>query len=1156
MSRKIQTSKFEINKSRNGGKVIIRLLFAGLILAVVLGLIFIWLVRALPHVAIAEISELTNAKIDVESVDFNFDGSVLIKKLVIRPDQTRDERRETRDDKAILKADTVYARFGLGSLLLLGPRLKEIRINDFVFDAQYDLDTGQWNIAALKINVPKNGAGGLPFVHLEKGTLQYSKVSKGQAEVLAAVPIDMRFRPAEEILGGYSFDITTAQRADSGRSRLFGSWRPGRITIAGGISSVGIPAFIPREAGTLEKAWVINLLDAELSYDRGNNYSLKLKIEDLLYSRENASEPLAFDRPAFLAKSGLLTAWQRFFSRYRPAGRLDMDLEASGNFNRLSEGTLAGKVYCKDVSICDRKFPYVIEQITGQVDFTENSVILNNLDGKHGGVKVTFNGWSKDFGPNQRYQIQIASDNMALDKDLYDALNAKQKELWSAFSPSGLAAIDYRLSGETSLAEGQQSQTDKKKTLTVELHDAEATYQSFSYPLKNLTGKLSFDRDSITVADVVSQTNGGKITFNGKVTECNTERPIYYLSIKANDISFDSTLAKRLLAKQSDFYNRFDVIGLADAEVTIFTPTEYLGPTSFFADLALKKTSVEVNKCPPINPRTCAGGQALPTGGRAKNLVISDVSAKVILTPDSTSIKNFTGRYGQSLICLVGGILHTDKGQPSRYHLTLTAEQVQLSDDLIGLLPTPVGKMVSEWQPKGKINLSAYLNKAADKDQPDYQITVNCLGDSVNFKRFAYPLRDVTGRLIITNNKVALDNITAAPADSAKATVDGSTIKLNGQITLADSTFREGSFVLSASDILFGEQLACALPEGIASSYQALSPAGRFDLDLDNIKIFKPVLSQAEGAEAGQTYIDFAGTAKFKACHFNISGTPAELEAVLKTKGSYKTGHGFTPEGVNLTAENLEIKGKSITNLTADINYNPRLQSWEAENLLADCYGGRLIGTLEFSGASDGQESAKEGDGALEYLLQVGFDNIDLRRFLAGSKPPETSQASHTSGTMSGSLSIGARIGDNSSRIGRCRLAIKDMQVGKLSPLAKLLYVLKLKEQKDFAFEQMVIDSYIKGDRLFFEKFDLSGEAVAFYGSGWMDLQNENINLTLTARGERLAAAEPSIMQSLAEGLGGAVVRMEVTGNVHDPKVETRTLPVIEDSLEIIGKPR
>jgi hypothetical protein len=115
------------------------------------------------------------------------------------------------------------------------------------------------------------------------------------------------------------------------------------------------------------------------------------------------------------------------------------------------------------------------------------------------------------------------------------------------------------------------------------------------------------------------------------------------------------------------------------------------------------------------------------------------------------------------------------------------------------------------------------------------------------------------------------------------------------------------------------------------------------------------------------------------------------------------------------------------------------------------------------------------------------------------------------------------------------------------------LDVLKLTEPKDFVFEQMLVDSYIKHNRLFFEQVDLSGRTVAFNGSGWMDLRDQSLDLTLTARGRRGAGAEPSVLQSLTEGLGSAVVRMEVTGNVHDPIVTTKTLPVIEDTLEILG---
>jgi hypothetical protein len=1151
-----KTAHSRRDKAKRRSVTLTRWLLLALFLLTVLAFIVSRTWRSLPKIAVTEISELTGCKVETKSINFKFDGSALIEGLVIRPHQKQ------KYDNALIKAKTVFARFSIGSLLLLRPRLKEIYINDFTFNAQYNSDTNRWNLAALKLEVQKSKAGKMPLISLSGGTLQYGKVSNGQATVLAAVPIDMRFRPAEGMLGGYRFDIITAKKANSDsstnkiserrdRSRLAGLWLPGRVTVTGGISSAGIPAF--------ENAWVIEALDAALNYDRRNNFLLKLKIRDSSYLKESSSETLSLGKPeSAFGRSVLFTALQNFFTRYNPVGKVDMDIEVSGNFSQLSKSTVTGKVCCKDVTVCDVRFPYTIEQVTGQIDFTENSVILNELCGRHGDVEVTMAGWVKDFGPDQRYQIKIASNNMALDNDLYEALNPKQKIFWSAFSPNGLATIDYSVS-RSALGE----QMVKQKALDVELRDAEAVYRRFPYPLKSLTGKLYFDNDSITVSDVVSKANGGKITFNGAVNQYNADQPFYNLSIKASNVPFDPTLARTLLAEQGALYNQFDMTGLADADIKIFTATEDMGQessqvgrssqrnpaelgqealsysssksrwTSFFADVNLKQASLKANK---------------------SGLVISDISAKVHLKPYSTSIKNFTGRYGQSLVSLVGGIwlADTDKAQSPRYYLALGAQQAQLSDELIGMLPASLAKTVLELEPEGRVNISANLRKANSSQQngwPDYNISVECLGNSINFKRFLYPLKNITGRLTMTNNKVTFEDFTALPADSTQEIhppLTDSTpfdklrtgIKLNGQIALVDNAFSEGSFQLSAKDISLGEHLTCALPASAVAFYQVLSPTGRFDLNLENVKITK--------ADNGEKQIDFAATLAFTACNFNMSGTRAELDAVLKTEGLYLTGSGLSDGHVSVIADNLKIKGKSMTGLKADVIYDPHLRNWLSKNLTADCYDGRLTGKLEISPAG----------GTLEYLLQVAFDDVDLKQFLLGEEAADAATTSYTSGTMSGSLNIGAQIGDNSSRLGRCRLAIKNMQVGKLSPLAKLLYVVKLTEPKDFAFERMIVDSYIRSDNLLFDVFDLSGETVAFHGSGSMSLKNANIDLNLTARGRRLVGNEPTFLGSLTESLGRAVVRIEVTGNVHDPKVEIKTLPVVKDSLKILGTPR
>ena len=1000
------------------GKRILRCLSVVLVVVAALWFGFNVAGKILCPIAIAQIAELTNTQINVGSVDLNLDGSVFIEDLSIKLYQ-----KQTEDDE-ILSAQGVYARFGIISLLLLRPQLKEISVNDFAFNARYDSDAHRWNLADLKLNLPKKGPGKMPLILLERGILRYSEQSQGLAKVIAAVPVNLTLRPAEKTEDGCIFYITMAKKAGFDRSVLMGFYRPGRVKITGALSSVHFPLF--------EMPWSISVFDAELDYDRSRDYSLKLKIKDLLSKNVSTGGAFGSGGPSFLERFGLYNALQKFLNRYRPVGEIDLDVEVSGNLSRPSESALLGKVHCKDISICDRKFPYRIEQLAGEIGLTERSATLNNLCGSHGNVKLFFNGWSRDFGPDWKYQIWITSDNMVLDDALYDALSTKQKRFWSAFSPSGVAAIDYRVS--------RKSATDKKKILTVELFGVDAAYHHFPYPLGNLTGRLLFDPDNITISNLRSQLNGREITLNGRVTACSTDRPICDISVKAEDVLLDSILGSALSDRQRYFYEQLDMTGSADADIEIFTPKEDSAPTTFIADVSLKKTSLKVPELQKESETEMLEVNKLP-------LLVSDISASVVFTPGLIRIENFAGRYGQGPVSLTGRIWTGDESQQPRYCLSINTEQIEINDDLIFVLPASLEKVVSELHLGGQINLTADLNRAGTDDCPDYKMTVDCLGNNIDFEEFRYPIKDITGSLTITKKGVEMKDITATVVDDVRMEPKASGVKINGQVSLVDDDFDNGRLQPSSADI-------------------------------------------------------------------------------------------------TLTAETFRVKGKAFRSLKADVYYDPSRQSWVAENFLADSYGGKVTGNLQL------KQSANR---PLEYLLQIGFNDIDLERFLSDTKHKQTNQNGYTSGKMDGSLSIAGPLAENLPRIGQCRFQIVDMQVGKLSPLAKLLNVLQLNESKDFAFDRMLVDSYINHDKLFFEQFDLSGESVAFNGTGWLNLKTEDVDLTLTARGRRLATAEPSVFQSLTEDIGRAVVRMDVTGNVYDPQVKTSTFPAIKEAMEILG---
>ncbi|UCC22658.1 MAG: hypothetical protein JSW23_00890 [Planctomycetota bacterium] len=999
-----------------------RWLIRGLVLAVILWPVGVMTGRMLLHVTVAQIIKLTNSKVAFESIDYSFDGSISLEKLVISP------YIRLSDDDAILKAEKVYARFGVGSLLMLRPSLKQLSIKGFVFNAQHDIDTDSWNFGALKIKPSRGGSGKIPRILLEDGILQYSEVSNGQIKRTAALPINASLGFDKETPEGYRFVVTAAKAPEPGKSPLTGFVRPGQIVLKGAVPRINLPDF--------GRTWEVTSLHAELDYDRRWNYILKLKVIDLRGSFTRATDDAASEDSSALQRSGPFAALTRFFHRYRPAGLVDIKLQASGSLSKISGTTLSGRVYCKDISICHRSFPYQVERLTGEVDFTEQSAVLNNLRGYHDDVELFFDGFTREFGPNRKYDVRITSDNMALDQDLYEALKPRQKKFWSLFSPTGLAAIDYRLS--------RYPPADKERSLAVQLLGAEAAYSNFPYPLRNLSGTLLFDYDTVTASDLVSETDGSKITINGKATSCRTDRPISDFRVKAENVPLDSTLASALPPAQKPLYDRLCMAGSADADIKVFTPQQDLSPTTFNADVFFKEASLKASFLELAQPAETSSDS--PTKKQSP-LTFSDVSARTVFTPDLIRIEEFAGRCEFGAASVTGRIL---PGEQPQYDLVLHTDEVQISDELIDMLPASLSKVASELNPEGKVNLGIAVGKGPTGDKADYKMTVDFLGNSVNSRKFPYPLKDITGSLSVTGNTVIFDDIVATPADGNHVIAGAPVIKIDGQVMFADETSEAGQCKVSNGDVAF-------------------------------------------------------------------------------------------------VAESLRIKGAALANLTAGICYDPNRQNWLARNLLADCYGGRLAGKLELRQSTDD---------AYEYLLQTGFENVDLKEFLADITQKQDAQADnhkHTTGRMSGSLNVAGRTRESLPRIGRCSLKITNMQVGKLSPLAKLLYVLNLTGPKDFAFERMLVDAYINNNKVFIESFDLSGEAIAFSGSGSLDMQNWMVDLTLTARGRRLATAEPSVLQSLPDALGGAVVRMEVTGNIYDPQVETRALPVIADSLNILG---
>ncbi len=1077
------------------------LLRALIVLAVLCALIAagaIWLSRMMPGVVAAEIGRLTNTRVQTGPFGFRLDGSIFIDGLVIRP-----QYEDPECDNAILRAKNVSVRVDRWSLLRLAPRVMNLCIEDFTLDAQANLDTGRWNVEGLRFHRSRHRRGGfvIPGVQLLSGKLRFCKVSDGKSEVVMSVPVEARFGEglAQQ---GYGFEIKTSKLSGGyGESHLSGYWRPGELALAGGLSSTDLPS--------LERAWAVDILAAEFTYEKNGDYALDLRMRDVHGKQVPEVGAIQSVVPTGSGEAKLLAVLQRFLDRYRPTGTVgSIEAIARGNLRYLKDSEVEGALVCEDISICDSRFPYPIDHLAGQIGFTQSGIQLNRLVGKHGAVDVQIDGWAKGRGEERQYRYNITTDNMILDEALYAALRPGQKRMWDLFQPTGVVAADYWLI--------RTSPTDKRMNVSVDLKGVNATFREFPYPVTDLAGKLYFDRDGVTATNLLSESGSRRIAVNAKVTGLAAKKPIYYVGIEAANVPLDATLERALPAHYRESYRELGADGTADMRARVFSTGDAnnVGPIAYVAEVFCNSKSLRLEQFP---------------------VVLSDVVAEVVVSPDSLAVKRLQGRYGQSPVVVTGDVLLAPDRKSRQYHAKVTAEEVPVDGTTIGLLSKPLAEQLLAFCPQGNVNVVLDLRTPDSNDPASRSAQVDCLGLKVNHNRFPYPLENVHGTISLVGDSLTLENLTASPADPDQ-TQPSASLRIDGSISLDKGSFAGAAFTAKARDMTFTKALGGALPKAFAGFYQGLSPQGPFDLEVTNLT--------ASRTGSDEMLVEFAARADFKDCDLRVSGLDAKLSGVVETEASYRTKQGLSMGRARLAGERLVVKGRTVSNVSAEAVYDPNSRVWSAEDLVGDCCRGKVLGRLRVGGV--------EAE-ASEYQLEITLTGVDAHQFLQADSTASTVDKPYSGGVMNAWMSLGGHAGQTASRRGVCQFDVANMRVGKVSLLTNLLSVLRLSEPTEYTFDRMLLDSYIKQDTLLIRKLDMSGRNVAFAGSGTMFLPTGELNLTLTARGQRIAAADPSIFQSLTEGLGGAVVRIEVGGTVTEPRVTTKTLPVIEESLRVIG---
>lgn len=101
------------------------------------------------------------------------------------------------------------------------------------------------------------------------------------------------------------------------------------------------------------------------------------------------------------------------------------------------------------------EFPYPLIDITGALRIVNGAFELDGITGMHGGARIRIDGNVDHSGPWTGLQLRIRGDQLAMNRDLYEALPRGYRNLWMGTSPIGIADVYATVSREDGQEENQ-----------------------------------------------------------------------------------------------------------------------------------------------------------------------------------------------------------------------------------------------------------------------------------------------------------------------------------------------------------------------------------------------------------------------------------------------------------------------------------------------------------------------------------------------------------------------------------------------------------------------------------------------------------------------------------------------------------------------------
>jgi hypothetical protein len=807
-------------------------------------------------------------------------------------------------------------------------------------------------------------------------------------------------------------------------------------------------------------------------------YRVELRVDGLTL-------PTRRDSPRFVTSERLPQALRSWIRKYDADGRVNLNavLEGGGSNEEIR---YQGTIEALDGSCCYFRFPYRIADARGLVRFSNDGIVFDGLQGRHGADRIRLDGRLVDSTSWTGFSLSFRGQNIASDAELYAALPQEYQALWRSAVPVGLWDVQVRLDRAHGSAETGSHPTDirvdaRMLSGSLKLDDGSV--------LEDASGLVHIAAGRVELDDLYGHLNGALVRVNGVLEpRPDGESPRYEVHVEVADARLQRTSEVR--DGEGRLIGRFRFEGVGDVWGQLSSGDH-------------KQSNYVVN----ITDGALTGFE----GGRPW----SKAAGWISLRGDEQRIQSLTAQCDGGRLS-ISGTLPTQLGLHSPIVLDLQAADADLERVLRELVPGRWSHIREALRLAGAGSLTArFYPRRVEGADAQQAAEIQLEAERMRPTPLPLDLRDVRARLALHAEGFELHEATARYGSAGRVTVDGRGGWSEGSLWTDISA--------EARDLELDVTLLEAMPEPLAALLKRMAPRGRMQLKLDQV-----LLNAQE-----QRDWNVVGRIALETAELNVGLPLTEFTGQLD--GSCQIHpDGRTELDADFAIERGQLAERPIERWEGHIVRGADSKRVRLEDVRGRLCDGEVVGFAEIDPDSSTYE--------LSFTLHdVGLDQF-VRR---GNEQP----ARAACGWLDGHIFVRGSTADPAERSGGGELRVRGTSLLSSPVTASVVEASRRQDRSISAeVEQAEIRFVWEGEELKLTRVDIHSRDLRLIGAGHWNMRSDAISLTLLGATPE-DAPRLFLLSDLLESAGQELMQYRVDGTRAEPHVTIEPLHNLTEPL-------